>query len=172
MSMPSLHYVIGDATDPIQRPALITHCCNSENRWGRGFVMALSARNTRPETAYHGWYKASKALVPGVVPFELGQVQFVPFGDQVFVANLIGQEGTKWVGKTPPIRYEAIRKGLTTAYAWCIERGFSMVMPRIGAVLGGGDWNTIERIIKDTMTVDTWVYTLENQKDRWPTEYT
>jgi hypothetical protein len=44
-------------------------------------------------------------------------------------------------------------------------------MPRLGAVLSGGSWNLIENIIKKTMTVETYIYTLESQKDRWPTKY-
>ena len=44
-------------------------------------------------------------------------------------------------------------------------------MPRIGCVLAGGSWDLIEAIIKKVMTVDTYVYTIAEQKDRWPTQY-
>lgn len=37
----NLHYLIGDATNPVIKPALICHVCNSVNKWGAGFVVSL-----------------------------------------------------------------------------------------------------------------------------------
>ena len=44
-------------------------------------------------------------------------------------------------------------------------------MPRIGAVRSGGDWDKIEKIIKKYATVETYIYTLENEKNMWECEY-
>jgi O-acetyl-ADP-ribose deacetylase (regulator of RNase III) len=101
----------------------------------------------------------------------LGAVQLVPFDAELMVANMIAQEGIQWKGKVPPIRYNALEECLGHVYNHAKELGWMVVMPRIGAVLSGGDWPTIEAIIKKTMTVETYVYTLESQKDRWPTVY-
>ena len=161
--MPELHHLIGDATEPVKRPAIISHCNNSEGRWGRGFVMALSAKFPEPEREYRNWFRTGKP--------QLGDVQFVQVKPDIFVANLIGQEGTRWQGKIPPIRYEAIRQGLEKVFLKAQQEGFTVHLPRIGAVLAGGDWLMIEKIIIDTMTVDTYVYTLESQRNRWPTNY-
>lgn len=158
-----LHYLIGDATEPTVKPAIVPHCCNSTNGWGRGFVMALSAKFPEPEKEYHNWFATGKP--------QLGDVQFVQVKPDLIVANLIGQEGTRWQGKVPPIRYDAITKGLEKVYQKALKENFTVHMPRIGAVLAGGDWDTLEKIIKGTMTVETYIYTLENQKDRWPTKY-
>jgi O-acetyl-ADP-ribose deacetylase (regulator of RNase III) len=160
-----LHYLIGDATDPIHKPAIIAHVCNSIGGWGRGFVLALSAKSKEPEKAYRKWYLEDKGS------FVLGAVQLVPFDAELMVANMIAQEGIQWNGKIPPIRYNALEECLGHVYNHAKELGLMVVMPRIGAVLSGGDWPTIEAIIKKTMTVETYVYTLESQKDRWPTVY-
>ena len=175
----NLHYIIGDATEPVKRPAMICHCCNDEGGWGRGFVLALSKKWPTPEAAYREWFRLTKALMPDVLLLQLGNVQFVHVAKDIEVVNIIGQHGTQWNGKIPPIRYDAIEKGLKEVYARAIEpssmasgvKDYTVHMPRIGAVLAGGNWPTIEKIILSTMTVDTYVYTLESQRDRWPTKY-
>ena len=166
-----LSYIIGDATNPVKQPAIITHYCNDLGKWGRGFVLSLSKKWPEPEKEYRKWYLKQNL-------FGLGSVQFVAVEDRIIIANLIGQHGASWDGKIPPIRYEAIEEGLETVYAKAASLSnrievepCTVHMPRIGAVLAGGDWPTIEKIIQNTMTVDTYVYTLENQKDRWPTHY-
>lgn len=164
----NLHYLIGDATDPVVKPSLICHVCNDcqPGKWGAGFVMALSAKNKAPQEAYLHW---SKEGASG--GYELGAVQLVSFAEGVTVANMIAQHGTRWNGKIPPIRYDALETCLKSAYKHALENKLTVAMPRIGCVLAGGDWPTIEAIIKKTMIADTYVYTIESQKDRWPTQY-
>ena len=158
-----LHYLVGDATKPVKVPAMLPHVCNDINGWGRGYVLALRASYPQSEKSYHQWFFDGNP--------KLGDVQFVRCTDNVTVANMIGQRGTHWEGKTPPIRYEALRKALERVYASAEDEGVTVHMHRIGADLAGGEWATIEGIIKDTMTVDTFVYTLESQRHKWPTEY-
>ena len=56
----------------------------------------------------------------GSVPFALGNVQFVKVETGLCVANIIGQAGiTKRNQTTPPIRYDAIRKGLISCPRSC-----------------------------------------------------
>lgn len=162
---PQLHYLIGDATDPIYKPAIITHVCNSVGAWGAGFVIALSRKNKDPEKAYRRWYYENKES------FVLGAIQLIPFSEDVMVANMIAQKGIQWEGKIPPIRYDALEQCLSSVYKYAKGYGYTVAMPRIGADLAGGSWGRVEAIIKKTMTVDTYVYTLESQKDKWPTLY-
>ena len=165
----TLKYLIGDATEPINKPAIIAHVCNDcqpVGKWGAGFVMALSAKNKEPQKAYLKW-----ALQGSSGGYVLGAVQLIPFAKDVLVANMIAQHDVRWKGKEPPIRYDALEQCLNNVYTHCLQTSRSLHMPRIGCVLAGGDWLTIENIIKKTMTVDTYVYTLESQKDRWPTKY-
>jgi O-acetyl-ADP-ribose deacetylase (regulator of RNase III) len=164
----NLHYLIGDATHPTVKPAIIAHICNDcqPGRWGAGFVLALSKINRAPQESYIKW--SHRGSVEG---YELGAVQLVPFAENVIVANMIAQHDTRWKGKVPPIRYEALEQCLNNVYRHAKDQGMVVCGPRFGADLAGGDWPTIETLIKKTMTVDTYIYTLESQKDRWPTQY-
>lgn len=164
----ALHYLIGDATDPIKKPAIIMHVCNDcrPGKWGAGFVMALSKKNVQPERHYRKWAEDGNLLG---VPYTLGKVQLAPFADDVCVANIIGQHGTKFEGKIPPVRYWAIREALKKLYPYAKKQGMSVHAPRFGAALAGGSWEEIEYIIKDTMgDVETYIYTLPSEKADWP----
>ena len=47
-----IKYVVGDATSPQveeNTPFIIVHVCNNKNRWGAGFVKALSSKWKQPE---------------------------------------------------------------------------------------------------------------------------
>jgi O-acetyl-ADP-ribose deacetylase (regulator of RNase III) len=81
----------------------------------------------------------------------LGQVQFVQVEPDLWVANLIGQRGLRRQGGTPPVRYDAIRAGLTRVADFAREAAASVHMPRIGCGLAGGDWTEVSRIIEKTL---------------------
>ena len=55
-----INYVTGDATEPIIRPCIIAHICNTEGKWGKGFVLALSKKYPLAEEGYREWFKRSK----------------------------------------------------------------------------------------------------------------
>jgi O-acetyl-ADP-ribose deacetylase (regulator of RNase III) len=54
--MTSIQYLQGDAISPQAKgPKIIAHVCNDQGRWGKGFVLALSASWPEPEQAYRKW---------------------------------------------------------------------------------------------------------------------
>ena len=141
----TLRYVTGDATAPQgEGPKVIVHVCNDIGGWGRGFVLALSKRWAAPEERFRRWHKDGR---DGDVPFELGRVQFVEVEPGLWVANLIGQHDILPAGGVPPVRYDAIRDGLAEVARFAKRHGASVHMPRIGAGLAGGDWDTIAAIV-------------------------
>ncbi len=141
-----IHYLTGDATQPIgEGVKIIVHICNDIGGWGAGFVLALSKHWRQPEEEYRNWYKSGKDFV-------LGEVLFVQVGPELFVANLIGQQGIRHGNDgTPPIRYEAIAEGLKKVTAFANANTASVHMPRIGCGLAGGKWEQVEPIILDTL---------------------
>lgn len=140
-------YQVGDATRPIGAgPRVIVHVCNDVGAWGKGFVVALSKRWKSPEESFRRWHKDG-----GSEPFELGQVQFVEFEPELWVANLIGQRDIFNKDDVPPVRYDAIRTGLRRVAAFAKEHNATIHMPRIGAGLAGGDWKVISDIIDDEL---------------------
>src|SRR5690606_39335667 len=95
----TIHYVKGDATQPLtQGNKVIVHVCNDVGGWGKGFVLALSKHWPEPEAHYREWYAGR-----GGNDFALGAVQLVRVAPEVWVANLIGQEGLHPVRGVPPI---------------------------------------------------------------------
>ncbi len=143
-----LHYTTGDATSPKDEgPKVIIHICNDIGGWGKGFVMAISRRWPEPERQYRAWHRGDVNL-----PFELGQVQFVKVKQDFWVANLIGQRGLRRSKGHPPIRYEAVREGLSRVWKFAVEHKTSVHMPRIGCGLAGGRWEEMEPIIKEELS--------------------
>jgi len=143
-----INYLKGDATKPVGAGnRIITHCCNDRGFWNAGFVKALSKRWSEPERAYRLW-----AAGNGHVPFALGNVQFVKVAKGLCVANIIGQAGIANRNQTtPPIRYDAIRKGLIAVRDLALTHNASIHMPRMGARLAGGQWELIAEIIESQL---------------------
>lgn len=155
----SINYIIGDAAQPVGAgPKIIVHVCNDIGGWGRGFVVALSKRWPEPEQHYRAWHQGEEKI-----PFALGEVQFVQVGKTIWVANLIGQRDVRTVGGVPPVRYEAIRKGLRRVTEEARRLGASVHMPRIGCGLAGGKWEEVGKIVEDEIAnrdVSVTVYDL------------
>ena len=146
--MAEIRYVKGDATAPqSDGNVVIAHICNDVGGWGKGFVLALSARWREPEAAYRRWYAGG----PGNPAFALGEVQFVPVTDRITVANMIGQRDIRRRGGVPPIRYDAVERCLQTVAAHCAANAAEVHMPRIGCGLAGGRWEEIEAILRRTL---------------------
>ena len=147
----------GDATSPQAKgPKIIAHVCNDLGGWGKGFVLAVSKRWPEPERAYRAWHRERARN-----DFGLGAVQLVQVRPDTWVANMVGQRGTRTGSKGPPVRYEAISQCLVALTAHAVRLGASVHMPRIGCGLAGGRWELIEPLITETLLaqgVPTTVY--------------
>jgi O-acetyl-ADP-ribose deacetylase (regulator of RNase III) len=143
-----IKYVKGDATKPIgEGLKIICHVCNDKNKWGAGFVLALSKKWKKPEADYRKWAKYNVYSCP----FELGYVQMVRVENDIVVANMIGQHDIRTIDGVPPVRYEAIRECLQKVSHYAKENKASVHAPRFGAGLSGGKWELIEKIIESTL---------------------
>jgi O-acetyl-ADP-ribose deacetylase (regulator of RNase III) len=150
-AMGKINYIVGDATRPEgDGKKIICHICNDIGAWGKGFVLALSKRWSYPEDYYRS-----------MPYYELGSVIVLEVEPDLYVANMIAQHMTKpSLDGTPPIRYEAVKKALIRVNEIAIEKNATLHMPRIGTGYAGGDWKTIETILKAVVTVDVTVYDL------------
>ncbi|MEU0544704.1 macro domain-containing protein [Nocardia sp. NPDC005978] len=160
MTTAAIEYRTGDATAPsINGPAIIAHICNDAGRWGKGFVVAVSARWGQPEHAFRDWHRQRHAN-----DFGLGAVQFVSVAPDLHVANMIGQHGIRTSAGNPPIRYDAIDRCLSRVADFAAPSNASVHMPRIGCGLAGGTWDRIEPLISDRLSsrgITAVVYDLE-----------
>lgn len=149
--MIEINYVTGDATNPIgEGNKIVPHVCNNENKWGAGFVLALSKKWKQPEIAY----RMQK-------DYTLGNVQFVRVENDIIVANMVAQNGVIHVNGIPPIRYDALKTALIKVNQMAIETNSTIHCPKFGAGLSGGRWDIIEEIIKEVITVPVTVYNYE-----------
>lgn len=145
--MSEITYVRGDATVPsVKGVKVIAHVCNDSGGWGKGFVLALSRRWPEPEAEYRAWHRHRASN-----DFGLGAIQLVRAERYVWVANMIGQRGTRTGSKGVPVRYEAIDTALARLADEVIELGASVHMPRIGCGLAGGKWSRIEPLIMERL---------------------
>ena len=145
--MVAIQYLDGDATRPQGNGVkIIAHVCNDVGRWGRGFVLSVSARWPQPELAYLDWYRHRKKN-----GFGLGAVQFVLVEKDVWVANMVGQRGRKGRSRTPPICYDALENCLAIVREKAFELHASVHMPRNGC-LAGGKWRLLEPIVVKALT--------------------
>jgi hypothetical protein len=106
----NIHYVNGDARFPIaEGNKVIVHICNDRGHWGGGFTGALTERWMTPQIAYYNFH----ILHDADETLELGLVQTVKVEHDIWGVNLIGQKGFLTANRAvPPIRYEAVSKGL------------------------------------------------------------
>ena len=133
-----IEYVKGDLMDVTG--GIILHGCNAQGVMGSGVALAVKKRYPGAYQAY-----AETALYLGsTVWYDAEDTHGVP----LFIANCVtqgnyGKDGKRYVN------YAAIAKCFTEVFskAWCYS--YPVYFPKIGAGLGGGDWNIIEQIIND-----------------------
>lgn len=131
---------------PEDKNVLIIHVCNNKGGWGKGFVISLSSFSPRPENFYRKRYKEGGC--------QLGQVQFVKLNN-IYVANMIAQNGYKTSFNPIPLKYDALKECLIKVKEFGESINADIYAPRFGAGLAGGDWVEIEKIIKDTFSSPT-----------------
>ncbi|MEV7213429.1 macro domain-containing protein [Kitasatospora cineracea] len=145
----AINYVRGDATAPQGKGVrIIGHVCNDLGGWGKGFVLALSRRWPEPEAAFRRWHRERAGN-----DFGLGALQLVQVSPYLWVANLVGQRGTRTARSTgAPVRYEAIDAALAKLAVEAERLGASVHLPRIGCGLAGGKWERVEPLITARLT--------------------
>lgn len=153
-----IHYVTGDATQPIgDGPKIICHVCNDIGAWGAGFVLALSKRWRAPEVEYRlaHYHQSTDGRAA------LGCIQLVPVENVIWVANMIAQRGTSTKNGQIPLRYDALSKCLREVAVYARLCGATLHMPRIGCGLAGGKWAEVEKVIeKELADYEVYVYDL------------
>jgi O-acetyl-ADP-ribose deacetylase (regulator of RNase III) len=131
--------------DP-SKNTLIAHVVNDKGLWGAGFVVAISNKWTQPETYYRRYMKRAMDNDESV----LGKVQFIDVESCVTIGNMCAMSGVYNYNNKTPLCYDSLRKCLITLRKKAETDSFDIVqMPQIGAGLARGDWNVIEKDIKD-----------------------
>ncbi len=165
--MTKIKYVIGDATNPVLQEdevGVIAHVVNNVGAWGAGFVLALSARDTRVEQAYLRW--ANQKSPWATKPFKLGASQTVYYyaGTNTRVVNMLAQDNVASRGQL--VSYLYLWRCLLDLRDNTWARGETVHMPRIGCGIGGGDWLLVAALIEGTLCkadIPVTVYDLDEE---------
>lgn len=150
-------YLAGDATRPVgEGIKIIAHVCNNLGKWGKGFVLAVSRRWPVVRQRYLTLYTPG-ATIP------LGTMQMVKVEKDIYIANLIAQDGIRSRNNPVPLQYLSLETCLGQVATEAISRQASVHMPRLGGGLAGGEWERVEPIIQHTLCrrdVAVYVYDL------------
>jgi len=132
-----IKYVTGDLLGATQK--VIIHGCNAQGVMGSGVARQIRARWPNVYEVYHLKHK--------VFGLDLGDIIPVATLDGKIIVNCITQDGFGRSGNRY-VNYDAIARCMEQLNDrisnWEVSE---IAMPRIGAGLGGGDWNIIEQII-------------------------
>lgn len=141
-----ISYIIGDATTPQgKKNKIIVHVCNDLGKWGKGFVLSISYRWPQVRDAYIQWCNNdnSKSL--------LGEIQIVRVEDDIWIANMVAQQGIRSRSNKQPLSYKALEQCLEKVALYANELNAEIHMPKIGCGLAGGKWPIIEKIIYEKL---------------------
>lgn len=141
-----LKYIKGDLLKAEE--FIIVHQVNCQGVMGAGVAKAIKHK-------YPNVYDFYKDKVKYATKSLLGDVQFVYVEDKIIV-NLFSQEHY-YPRNKQHTDYNALKKGFEE-----IKLSFKqdIAMPKIGCGLGGGDWNTVSKIIEEVFD-DRNVYIYE-----------
>ncbi len=155
-----INHLKGDATYPVKclerkdEIRVIIHVCNDINKWGKGFVLALSKRWSDTKIIFHGMKQ------------ELGTISICLMEHlRICVVNMIAQKGIYKQNGIEPIRYGALETCLQKVAGTFKDHVYkvSFHMPRIGCGLAGGRWEIVQSLIQRNLVEKGFVvcvYTL------------
>ena len=135
---------------------IIAHGVNCQGVMGSGVAKAV--REKYPHV-YEKYTKDVKSWVEGFgsTVGQLGRVQFVAVDSKLVVANCFTQDFFGTLKRQ--VDYDAVAVCFHELNKYKDLYG-QLNIPKIGAGLGGGDWNVIESIIKSEYKDDVIVWEL------------
>jgi O-acetyl-ADP-ribose deacetylase (regulator of RNase III) len=131
---------------------ILAHGCNCKNGFGSGVAGMMAKLHPSAKTSYH-----AKFFSEGWKP---GDVQFVISNNKI-IANCATQNDYYPRNKCHA-DYDAIWTSMEKVKAFAKLGNFSIGIPKIGAGLAGGDWDTIKGILNEVFQdYDVTVFCLD-----------
>ncbi len=142
----AIHIVFGDATNPQgykEKIKIIAQVVNTSGALGFGFGRALSTKFPQVKESVKDWKKASD--------FHLGKSRLLMINKNLYVFQMLAQQGIRAKTGSVPLRYDSLKKCLQLLATVSKELNASVHMPAIGAGQAKGDWNIIKGMIYDEL---------------------
>jgi len=137
-----IKYITGDLFKTEHK--YIVHGCNAQGKMGKGVAKTMRELFPKAYDEYYNLWLRNKSLVPGTINIvDCGSKTIINAITQKYYAGFYGD----------PVRYVSY-----DAVADCMKAinetipGEYLAMPRIGAQLGGGNWEIIRKIIEEELT--------------------
>jgi O-acetyl-ADP-ribose deacetylase (regulator of RNase III) len=158
----NIYYKIGDVTEADE--IFIIHGCNNRGVMGKGVAKTIC---TKFPAAY-------KSYQEGYARYDGNSKEFLGTFSKAWIAgndrhntkliiNAVTQDGYGTDGKRY-VSYDALKE-VFSVINYTYPSKSPIAMPKIGAGLGGGDWNIIEEIVSTSFpTRDIIVYVM-NKKE-------
>lgn len=123
---------------------IVVHGCNAQGVMGSGIAVQIKQKYPEVFEAYKRWQK-ERGL-------HLGDVVFCPPTPSrpFWLANAITQEFYGRDGRVY-VDYDAVKTCFDKVSKLASTHGLSVHYPKIGAGLGGGDWDKIREIISSSL---------------------
>lgn len=121
---------------------VILHGCNAQGVMGSGVALAVRWKYPQAYDKYLSFLNTNDGEV-------LGDIVWVKVSDTLCIANAITQQ---YYGRNNKryVNYSALAKCFMEVIDTCAANYIKELhFPKIGAGLGGGDWNIIEQLIND-----------------------
>lgn len=138
---------------------VIGHGVNTKGLMGAGVARIVATKYPEVKTAYVDKCKISS--------FKAGSCQLVDTHDGKVIANMATQ-----IFPGPHASLELIRKALdNTIYEMQMQGFTTLATPRIGAGIGGLNWDDVEKVVNDIaymyqdVTIEVWTLP-ETKSDR------
>jgi len=157
--MKELKYVEGDVRKPVgEGNKIICHIVNDQGCMGSGVARSLYEKWPQVREQYMKWSDISNVRSES---FTLGAIQLVSVDSDIAVINMVAQHmvGTDENGY-PPIRYDALINCFRGINKYIVAESIHIPY-KMGADRAGGDWDIIEKIIKNELCykdIDVTVY--------------
>jgi O-acetyl-ADP-ribose deacetylase (regulator of RNase III) len=146
-----IEYRKGDVLQESKQKRIIAHLVNNRGGFGKGFALSIANKYPNVKNRYKIWYR--KSILDSETNFILGNIQTIKINDNLYIANLLAQDGYKTKANPVAIRYFALEESLEhlNNFVDSLNEQIEIWMPKIGTGLAGGDWNIIENIIEEKL---------------------
>jgi len=125
---------------------VICQLVNDQARvWGGGVARGSAQKYPAAQQKFSQW------IVEIPKRERLGRVHFAAVSPDLTIASLIAQEGFG-AAASPRIRYSPLEQAFSAVAQFALDHNASVHMPRIGGGQSGGEWDTVEEIVRDTLT--------------------
>lgn len=137
-------YVKGDVFSGEEK--FKVHGCNAQGVMGSGVAKIVKERYPSAFKVYRDMWEVDQALPVGHI-----SSAYIPNVD-IYIVNLVTQD---FFGRTGArfVQYDTLRTAFENLNEFFLPFNLKnprVAMPKIGAGLGGGDWDIISKIIEET----------------------